>query len=124
MSEVYFFGCWGDAGHHLRDPLKRMVRDPDRIRIPSDRVLDGGPMFLPPVQQKIGALTYLPACDITVLAWWGNPWDTRGGVNNAVLVRGQHTLDSAWAAFEEEIPTLAAKLTKPNVPLPQSRRET
>lgn len=116
MSEVYYFGCKDRAGHYLHDSSLRLVRDPRKLRIPSEHDLDGGPMFLPhPEKKGSGALTYLPACDITVLAWWGNPWDSRGAVNTAVLVRGKHDAEAVWTAFTKECPYLAAKLERPNV---------
>ena len=115
MSEVYFFGCWNASGHFLRDQAKQLVRDAKRLRIPSDIVLDGGPMFLPPEKVGTGALTYLPACDITLLAWWGNPFDTRPGTNNAILIRGAYGRDSMWHEFSQAFPTLAPKLERPIV---------
>lgn len=118
MSEVYYFGCQNQAGHHLRDRTGRSIGDHDsvRLRIPRDFDLDGGPLFLPfPERKGQGAITYLPACDITVLAWWGNPWDSRGAVNTAVLMRGKHDYDSVWRAFEEAFPSLAPKLPRPQL---------
>lgn len=96
MKEVFYFGCNEQSGHHLIDRHGRHIghHDAERFRIPRDHDLDGGPMFLPdPEKVGTGALTYLPACDVTVLAWWGSPWDKRGKVNTAVLVRGKLDAD-------------------------------
>lgn len=113
-DEVYFFGCWNESGHHLWDVRRGHVRNPERLRIPADTDLDGGPMFLPPERLGDGALTYLPACNVTILAWWGSPWDGRGKVNNAIVARGFHSDDEVWVAFERLYPSLAA-LSRPNV---------
>lgn len=118
MAEVYYFGCWEQAGHHMRDSSRRSISQHEaaRLGIPSDHDLDGGPMFLPQPERKgIGMLTYLPACNVTVLAWWGSPWDQRGAVNAAVLVRGQHDADAVWQAFEVAYPSLAPKLQRPTL---------
>lgn len=116
--EVYYFGCKDRAGHYLIDRSHRSLghHDANRLNIPRDHDLDGGPMFLPhPEKVGSGALTYLPACDLTVLAWWGNPWDKRGAVNTAVMVRGHHDADAVWAAFEQQFPHVAPKLTRPEL---------
>lgn len=127
MAEVYYFGCWGKAGHHLRDASKHSLgqHESDRLRIPRDFDLDGGPVFLPhPERVGSGALTYLPACNITVLAWWGSPWDKRGAVNSAILVRGQHDADAAWEAFQERFPQLSVALQKPTMAALSTRKQT
>lgn len=119
MAEVYYFGCDGQAGHHLRATSGWRTlssHDAQRLRVPADHALDGGAAFLPyPEKKGVGALTYCPANDLTVLAWWGNPWDERGAVNNAVMVRGQHDFDSLWSAFEKAFPNIAPKLSKPTI---------
>ena len=93
-----------------------MVRSTDRLRIPSPRDLDCSSMLLPPENVGAGSLTYLPACNITVLAWWGSPFDARPGANNAILIRGQFSLNSLWHEFTKSFPTLAPKLECPVVP--------
>lgn len=125
MIEVYYFGCWEQAGHHLRDRSGRSIGDHEstRLRIPRDFDLDGGPLFLPhPERVGRGAVTYLPACNVTVLAWWGSPWDKRGAVNSAVILRGRHDADGAWTAFTEAFPRLASQLMKPET-LPSDIKE-
>lgn len=116
MAEVYYFGCKDRAGHHLHASSGRSVsyHDAPRLRVPC--MMDGDAAFLPyPEKIGEGALTYLPANDLTILAWWGNPWDSRPGVNNSVMVRGRHDLDAVWSVFEQTFHDLAPKLKKPNV---------
>lgn len=119
MAEVYYFGCNERAGHHLhRAGHWRTIdyHEAQTMRVPSAEAMDGGAIFLPyPEQRGLGALTYLPANDLTVLAWWGSPWDSRGAVNTAVMVRGQHDVDAVWAAFEQAFPLIAPKLSRPEV---------
>ena len=116
MSEIYYFGCWGRAGHFLFDPSKQEPRGQNYYLLPRAEDIDASPMFLPhPERKGAGALTYLPAIDLTILAWWGNPWDNRGKVNSAVLLRGRHDVDLVWSEFQMAFLSLAAQLTKPAV---------
>lgn len=110
MDNVYFFGCNEQSGHHL---YPRVDFNTQLYHV--SRAIDGCPMLLPPESIGAGALTYLPAIDMTDLAWWGSPWDSRPGVNNHVLVRGQHDADAVWKAFEVAFPRLAQKLQRPSV---------
>lgn len=119
MAEVYFFGCLGRAGHFLHRAGHWRTLDyheAQKMRVPSDSALDGGASFLPlPECRGEGALTYLPANDLTVLAWWGSPWDNRGAVNSAVMVRGKHDADAVWSAFEQAFPEFAPKIERPRI---------
>jgi hypothetical protein len=119
MGEVYFFGCLGQAGHYLHRARHWRTLDhheAKQMRVPSDHALDGSAIFLPfPELKGNGALTYLPANDLTVLAWWGSPWDGRGAVNSAILVRGRHDVDAVWQAFEKAFPEFAPKMPRPTV---------
>jgi len=110
---IAYFGCWGEAGHYLWAPGKQRLWD--RNEWPRDYHLDGGILFLPlPERAGYGAITFLPVPGITVLAWWGSPWDKRRAVNSAVMVRGNvPALDAIWAAFAKSFPELAAQLQKP-----------
>ena len=116
---VLYWGCWDRAGHFLWTPGHNYVReglDDRHLLVPRASQLDGSYIFLPrPEQPGDGALTYLPATDRTVLAWWGNPWDTRGAVNSAVISSGWYKAEELWARFATRFPTLAPRLTFPRV---------
>jgi hypothetical protein len=117
MNEiVLFFGCWDEAGHYLKFWDRRTVRDfdADRMMVPHAGVLDGSFLFLPrPEKVGNGALTYLPATNRTILAWWGSPWDGRGAVNSAIIVSGKATSEECWRRFMAAFPDLARRLTRP-----------
>jgi hypothetical protein len=118
LSLVLYWGCWGAPGHFLYAPGKQTVHDfeCERLRVPRDYMLDASWLFLPqPELVGRGARTYLPACDRTILAWWGSPWDLRGKVNAAVIVDGVHSADVCWERFRRYFPELAAQLTRPDV---------
>lgn len=122
---VLFFGCNGRPGHYLIGPGGGTIREfeADRLNVPRDHNLDGSHIFLPrPERVGLGALTYLPATDRTVLAWWGNPADTRGGVNNAIIVDGKASAEKVWQRFSIVFAGLASKLTMPNLPTPTETR--
>lgn len=113
-----YFGCYFESGHYLRSSPNRTIDryEADRLRVPRVEALDGGYLFLPhPERVGNGALTYLPASDRTVLAWWGSPWDSRPNVNSAIIVEGHANFADVWARFAHRYPELASKLAMPNV---------
>jgi len=115
-ANVYYFGCWGQAGHYLHHPSGRTLYDRP-LNVPlSDSELDCNEKLLP-LKEKVGdgKLTYLSNWDFTVISWWGSPWDKRGKVNTSILVKGKHDVDSAWDLFQRVFPDLAPKLTKPTI---------
>jgi hypothetical protein len=104
---IAFFGCWRKAGHFLWFPGWQQKRDfeIDNLNFPREHVLDASILFLPrPEQAGIGMRTYLPAPNKTIFAWWGSPWDSRPGVNSALIVEGNRTLDEAWEQFNLSFP--------------------
>jgi len=83
--------------------------------IPRPHQLDGGQLFLPRLERKGDAcLTYLPAPDRTVLAWWGSPFDERGAVNSAIITEGNVSAEECWQRFVDQFSDLA-QLPKPNL---------
>jgi hypothetical protein len=115
---VWYFGCYHEAGHHLWQPGRRSVRDFDakRLKVPQPRDLDGSELYLPhPERVGTGALTYLPACDRTVLAWWSPVFDGRPGCNAAVIVEGLHSAAETWAHFARAFPDLEPRLKFPTL---------
>lgn len=96
-------------------------RNPNRLEIqnlPSIPQLDASKLFLPsPEQIGVGCLTYLPAMNLSVLAWWGNnPWDDRPKVNSAIIVEGYHSdANALWDHFSKHFPELAERLKQPVV---------
>jgi hypothetical protein len=115
---VLFFGCNCEAGHHLINRSGASIRDfeADRLNVPRDRELDCSHIFLPhPEKVGVGALTYLPANDRTVLAWWGSPFDDRPNVNNAIIVSGYSSPAECWHRFSAAFPRLASQLTMPRI---------
>lgn len=114
---IAYFGCWNESGHYLRMAgRRRLTRSEERL-LPRPEHLDGSILFLPrPEKVGIGAITYLPAPNLTVLAWWGNPFDTRGAVNSAVIVSGHvRSLDAIWGSFKKHFPELAENLSRPEI---------
>lgn len=117
-ARLWFFGCRDQAGHYLTAPNGQGVRDfeADNLNIPRAAELDGSVIFLPfPEIIGRGALTYLPANDRTVLAWWGSPWDSRGKVNNALIGAGYMTADALWQHAAQQMPSLMARLAMPTI---------
>lgn len=118
-DDIFYFGCWGEAGHFLWGPgHQRIHRPPFPIE---EHMLDGGPFLPLPERVGTGMLTRLDGW--TVLAWWGgNPWDRRGKVCQSVVLRGETagicrvtSLADVWAAFGRTFPDLAAVLRIPTL---------
>lgn len=115
---IVFWGCNLGAGHYLwRDDHDTWLDfDAERLGLPTPSQLDATRLFLPrPEQKGEGMLTYLPAPNLTVLAWWGSPFDKRGAVNSAVIVGGKLGAYEVWAAFEQRFPRLAPQVPKPTL---------
>lgn len=119
-GEVYFFGCWGEAGHFLRDKDGNKLRhkaQTAKLRIPAPAELDTSSLLLPKEVVGDGLLTYIPSYDCTIMAWWGNYWDSRPGVNNSLIARGTRTADEVWDMLKVQFPaSLVSKLERPKLP--------
>lgn len=121
-DKTFYFGCWGRAGHFLYESTGHTVNDREykRLRLPTPTQLDASILWLP-TPEKIGSglLTYMPALNRTILAWWGgNPWDGRGKVNQAIIVHGSQSEFELRKTFDDEFPKLHEALEWPNdVPL-------
>ena len=120
MSEgtiIVYFGCWGAAGHYLWWPNMNSLdyHESEKRSLPTADQLDGTRLFLPhPEKVGTGAITYLPAPNLTVLAWWGNnPWDDRGKVNNAIITNGDTGETVIWQLFARHFPKLEKQMKRP-----------
>ena len=115
---MVYFGCWNEAGHFLWNKGWRRLRrhDREKLNIPREETLDCSPLLLPlPERVGIGVLTYLPAPNMTVLAWWGSKFDDRGKVNCAVIANSNMTLDELWNKFKQEFPDPNNYIMKPTL---------
>lgn len=115
---VLYWGCWDGAGHYLWFPSRRTIQnryEAQALKVPHDHNLDGTAIFLPfPERLGKGALTYLPANDRTVYAWWGNnPWDRRPGVNSAIITEGNVSTEECWERLQQQFPLLTRNLNSP-----------
>jgi hypothetical protein len=118
---VLHWGCRNRPGHFLTFPDGRMLRPAEykELRVPTPAQLDGTDLFLPrPEKQGFGALTYLPASDLTILAWWEGKFDGRGGCNMALILSGRATAEECWQRFQAAMPSIAAQLQPPGPILP------
>lgn len=118
-DSIYYFGCWDRPGHFLWDHTGKWVSDYHvrRFKLPTAGQLDGGTLFLPQEVIGRGAITYLPAPNLTILAWWGNnPWDGRGKVNQAIICvdhSGSAGETVMWQMFTRYFPDLEKLLKRP-----------
>jgi hypothetical protein len=118
MDFVLHWGCRDRPGHALTYPHGGFVRDfeCEGLMVPRPHHLDGTILFLPqPEEPGHGALTYLPAPDRTILAWWDRTFDKRGRCNMAIIASGKRSADECWQLFTESFHDLAAQLQKPSI---------
>lgn len=117
QETILFFGCINRAGHFLWLPNMQRIGDAEarKMNIPTAGQLDGTCFFLPhPEKIGSGHITYLPAPNLTILAWWGNnPWDNRGAVNSAIITNGRLGEIGIWGRFERHFTELSTKLKRP-----------
>lgn len=116
-TTILFFGCINRAGHYLWLPNLNKISESEahNMKVPTARQLDNTCFFLPR-PEKVGTsqLTYLPAPDLSVLAWWGNnPWDKRGAVNSAIITNGELGTVAMWQRFVRYFPDLSVELSVP-----------
>jgi hypothetical protein len=112
---VVYWGCWDESGHYYWHPDRSRFREyTDPLRVPKASQIDGSAIFLPhPEKPGEGVRTYLPAMNITVLAWWDRTFDSRPGTNAAIIVHGNITSAGCWERFAAAFPALAPKLRLP-----------
>ena len=115
-----FFGCWREAGHFLWGEGKKNITDPEAVGLIKPEDLDGSRLFLPyPELIDTGCLTHLPALDLMVMSWWNRSYDSRGGVNSHLLVRGSGlSAATMWRVFVYRFKEVAEHHRKPLIRLP------
>lgn len=116
--EIYFFGCWGDAGHYLHDRHGRKRYNERGTSWPDlDGTLVPGPRdrYDRPTGEQVEGRAALHRKDgWTALAWWDRSVDRREGSNAVLLVRGalsagemlvlrREMLPDVWSRFGYEI---------------------
>lgn len=112
---IYYFGCWRDVGHYLRDTAGRTIWKEEEIGLPfSIYRLDTG--FLPKSErgsseQPEGVLHHTIEQGWTVIAFWDRSVDTRRGGNSAFVMHGEHTAEEALRMAWREFPTIFARFT-------------
>lgn len=116
--KVFYFGCWGEKGHYLRDVNRNHVRN-DRTATPwegMDGVLCPGYVrympFNTPQPEGEAALHHKEGW--TALAFWDRSVDSRGGCNSVFFAEGTYGphamieiakthFPSVWSRFPFEV---------------------
>jgi hypothetical protein len=143
-DDVFYFGCWGEAGHQLFGPRgRRTYREEPVVAYygPRHMHLDG--TLAPRKDRRTGAITWTGAGDrdrrieswsdelpqghflrheldngFTAIQWWDrSQGDKRGACNSTILMRGQHTSAELLAALAEHFPSVLANLSAAGITL-------
>jgi len=107
MRSCYYFGCQGQAGHHLWTEGGGRLFDHN---VPKDfpvrvAALDCG--FLPPNRPQVeGEASLAHVEGWTILAFWDRSVDTRPGCNNAFVLPLLLSFDEAKQLARERFPSV------------------
>jgi hypothetical protein len=109
MSEVYYFGAWGEPGHHLWTPGRRSAWEVERS-LPW-RHIDGALAGSHPDQPEgLARLHHLDGW--TALAFWDRSCDTRFGSNSVIIARGEHSATEMVELFQRAFPVVWERVTR------------
>lgn len=122
VTDIWFFGAVGQAGHHLWVPGEAPHFQPKSFPayqkigngLEWER-LDASALLLPADVPGDVAITWLPAHGVTVLAWWDRHVDSRPGSNAQVIRVGRWFIGEMLAAYRENFPTLVGLGIYPNL---------
>lgn len=105
---MLYFGCWNEAGHHLRDSTGRSYYAHERSPL-SAKDLDG--VFAPRgVNEREDVTELVHIHKWTVLAMWDRSVDKRGASNAAFLEEGTHDEAEMWRRARVAFPRVVARL--------------
>ncbi len=120
MSEVYYFGAWGMAGHYLWTPDGRDAWEARRaLPWPEvDGVLAGDPALADPHRRNHWSTDSQPEGRArlhhrdgwTALAFWDRSCDTRHGSNSVIIARGERDAAEMLVLFEQHFPAVWARI--------------
>jgi hypothetical protein len=108
MSDVYYFGAWGEPGHHLWTPGRRSAWEVERS-LPW-RHLDAA-LVNPHPDQPEGIARLHHRDGWTALAFWDRSCDRRFGSNSAIIARGERGAAEMLALFEQHFPAVWQRIT-------------
>jgi hypothetical protein len=110
MENIFFFGCWSGAGHHLQDATGRVrYQLPQDFPMPPD-FLDTG--LLPPKLPEVeGRATFVHLNGWTIISFWDRSVDTRGKCNSAFVMRGIYSFEDAIEKAKAAFPQIWKRFT-------------
>lgn len=120
--EMYYFGCWGQAGHYWRSPNGHATERAIEARIPEalrHGRIDGNfcPGYIGPYKRTCPEVEGEAAIHLiegwTALAWWDRSVDRRPACNSAVVVRGDHSYTMVLEIVKAQMPDLLKRQRVP-----------
>lgn len=106
-TQVYYFGCDGQAGHYMHLPTMRtdtkfMYGNPWGLSI------DGG--LLKGAKERY---VLAKKDGWTALSFWDNTVDKRPGSHSTFLAQGEFTLEQMFELAHKNFPQIAARVSLP-----------
>lgn len=140
--DMYYFGCWNEAGHYLYAPNGKYIGRGDRIVWYGSglnrRHIDG--TLAPCRYRRTGKVVWRGMFErneydaeempqghflrheldngFSAIQWWDRTQgDGRPACNSTILMAGKHTTEELLTALSRNFPTVLANLTKAGVSL-------
>ena len=112
MSEMIFFGCVREAGHHLHTKYGwPMSRQEKKILPFAEMILDSG--LLKDVPMTEGSATISIIRGWTVVSFWDNSVDKRGKSNASFIYPKQMTFEEMLEISREQLPWFWERFKSP-----------
>ena len=112
MSEMIFFGCVKQVGHHLYTKDGYMMSYMDRKKIPfTEGILDTGLLEGVPMTEGLATISIIRGW--TVVSFWDNSVDKRGKSNAAFIYPKSMTFEEMIEISREQLPWFWARFKSP-----------
>lgn len=122
--QVFYFGCVGEPGHHLRAPddismrgHRTALREFERDNPWGIRKIDTGLCPVEEGQPQGRALLHYKA-GWTAIAFWDRSVDFRKGSNSVFFAEGEHGFDEMLAIARQYFPQVMARFSYPITEVP------
>ena len=118
--KVFYFGCYGNAGHYMRAPGGSALRS---TRAEHDFTISNpwgynidGELCVSPERRQVQGVTKVHHKDgWTAISFWDRSVDSRPGSNSALLAEGEHTFEGMMALFNHYFPEVLKRYKFPIV---------
>lgn len=105
--KCYYFGCYRDVGHFLRDSISKRITEEVLKSNPWRYSIDSG--LCPKTTTLEGKCTLNKKDGMTCISFWDYSIDKRPGSNSAFLVEGDYDFLTMIELFKEKFPEVVSR---------------